>query len=91
MPNWSLIYIDRRSDGLGVRRWIILNKSVLGCACLLVMQTSFWKRVISRKCQNKEGSWCSRRVRKGHEIRVHRTIRGGCKDYESRMIVELEK
>lgn len=72
MVNWSLICMDKRSEGLGIRRLSILNKALVGkCPWTFSCESDFlWKRVILGKYEEEEGGWCSRRVRKGYEMRV---------------------
>ena len=95
LGNWSLVCIDKKEGGLGIRRLVALNKVLLGKWSwrFAVKRKSFWKQVIINKFGLEEGRWCSRVARGGYGVGVWKAIR---KEWEgihcrSRFIVGNER
>ena len=61
LVNWSIVCMEKKDGGLGIRNLSRLNKALLGKWCwrFVSEQDSLWKQVIVRKFGEEDGGWCS--------------------------------
>ena len=77
LVNWSLVCIDMKERGLGIRGLVALNKALLGKWSwrFAAERESFWKQVMINKFGLEEEGWCSRVARGGYSVGVWKAIR----------------
>ena len=79
LVEWSIVCLDKRKSGLGVRNLALLNKALL-CKwswCFAVEREALWRQVICAKYGKEEGGWRSRVVRDNFGVGLWKAIRRG--------------
>ena len=79
LVEWSIICLDKRKGGLGVRSLALLNKALL-CKWswrFAVEREALWRQVISAKYGEEEGGWRSCVVRGSYGVGLWKAIRRG--------------
>ncbi|RVW90826.1 putative ribonuclease H protein [Vitis vinifera] len=87
LVNWSIVCMEKKDGGLGIRNLFRLNKALLGKWCwrFTSEQDSLWKQVIVRKFGEEDGGWCSGDSRESHGVGLWKAIRKGWMEFSKRV------
>ncbi|RVX18473.1 putative ribonuclease H protein [Vitis vinifera] len=77
LVRWTLVCLEKKKGGLGVRNLALMNKALLGKWNWLFAteREVLWKKVISHKHGVEEGGWCTRAERGRHGVGLWKAIR----------------
>ncbi|KAJ9697075.1 hypothetical protein PVL29_009023 [Vitis rotundifolia] len=77
LVKWSLVCLERKKGGLGVRNLAWMNKALLGKWNwrFAIESGALWKQVISGKYGVEEGGWCTRVVSGRNGVGLWKAIR----------------
>ena len=91
LVNWSIVCIEKKDGGLGIRNLSRLNKALLGKWCwrFASEQDSLWKQVIVRKFGEEDGGWCSGDSRESHGVGLWKMIRKGWLEFNKRVAFKV--
>ena len=84
---WSIVGLDNKEGGLGVRKLSYLNRALLGKWCwrFAYENEPFWKHVIVGKYGEEEGGWCSRTSKEGYGVDLWKVIQSGWKGFNNKL------
>ncbi|RVW87876.1 putative ribonuclease H protein [Vitis vinifera] len=91
LVNWSIVCMEKKDGGLGIKNLSRLNKALLGKWCwrFASEQDSLWKQVIVRKFGEEEGCWCSGASRESHGVGLWKAIRNGWMEFSKRVAFKV--
>ena len=91
LVNWSIVCMEKKDGGLGIRNLFRLNKALLGKWCwrFTSEQDSLWKQVIVRKFGEEDGGWCSGDSRESHGVGLWKVIRKGWMEFSKRVAFKV--
>ena len=77
LVRWTLVCLEKKKGGLGVRNLALMNKALLGKWNwrFATEREVLWKKVISHKHGVEEGGWCTRAERGRHGVGLWKAIR----------------
>ena len=86
LVNWSIVCMEKKDGGLGIKNLSRLNKALLGKWCwrFASEQDSLWKQVIVRKFGEEEGRWYSGVSRESHGVGLWKAIRNGWMEFRKK-------
>ena len=77
LVDWSIVCLDKRKGGLGVRNLALLNKTLI-CKwswCFAVEMEALWRQVMCGKYGEEAGGWRSCDVRGSFGVGLWKAIR----------------
>ena len=77
LVRWTLVCLDKRKGGLGVKCLSSLNKALL-CKWswrFANERGALWNQVIRGKYGEEQGGWCSKEVKGGYGVGLWKAIR----------------
>ena len=91
LVNWSIVCMEKKDGGLGIRNLSRLNKALLEKWCwrFASKQDSLWKQVIVRKFGEEDGGWCSGDSRESHGVGLWKAIRKGWMEFSKRVAFKV--
>ena len=91
LVNWSIVCMEKKDGGLGIKNLSRLNKALLGKWCwrFASEQDSLWKQVIVRKFGEEEGCWCSGASKESHGVGLWKAIRNGWMEFSKRVAFKV--